>query len=357
MTALAQRPVDRTLSNSRSVCFSSCNFRHFMAYELGLRSVVNAKTRRMGTAFHKGTELKDKGASVAEALDGALALYESMPQGWDAHVWGVERETVRHILNGYWWAWSQPADPSVTVKRVIETEQPFEIQVGGVTVVGMLDSLVELGDGRLAVHERKTVSEDLAPDSEYWPQKRMDNQITIYYAAARARGWDVSTVLYDATCKPSIRPRQIPEVDADGVKVVVDAEGNRVRTNDGKKWRESADSKRGFVLRGRVETPEEFGERVRLDIAADPGKYFARREQPRTEADLEEMYRDLAVTQDLMDVARYRGWWPKNTSQCTKPYRCEFFDPCRQKWTPDMGIPDGFVQLTVTHPELEKETA
>src|SRR5690606_36744924 len=132
---------------------------------------------------------------------------------------------------------------------------------------------------RLAIVETKTTADSIAPDSDYWLRLRFNGQLMQYVLAARTFGWDISTVIYDVVRKPAIEPRQIPLLDAEGRKVVLDANGERVLKKDGSP-RESGDKEKGYTLQTRIETPEEFSDRLYQDTLARPDFYFARREVP-----------------------------------------------------------------------------
>jgi hypothetical protein len=89
---------------------------------------------------------------------------------------------------GYQWRWAGAR------LEVVATEQAFRVPLvnpatGKATptfeLAGKIDGIVRLEDGRLAVKESKTCSEDLGADSDYWRRLRIDHQITLYMLAAR----------------------------------------------------------------------------------------------------------------------------------------------------------------------------
>jgi hypothetical protein len=201
--------------------------------------------------------------------------------------------------------------------------------------------------------EHKTASDDLEPDSDYWKRLRIDQQISAYYIAARAKGHDIQTVLYDVTRKPEIGPLQIPLLDGDGFKIVLDAAGERVRTKDGKKWRESGDKEQGWVLQCRIQTAREFGERLTADIAARPDYYYRRQEIPRLDKDIEEFRYELWQMQQQMRDSQKGGRWFRNTSSCIGFGRCPYFDICTNGRDVSESTPEGFVRVENIHPELE----
>ena len=76
---------------------------------------------------------------------------------------------------------------------------------GTFDVVGVIDGLGQLHDGRLVLLEHKTTSDSVEPDSDYWVRLRYNNQICQYVLAARSLGWDVEQILYCVARKPTIR--------------------------------------------------------------------------------------------------------------------------------------------------------
>lgn len=367
--ALPQLHGSGLLTHSRMSCFKQCPRKHYYRYELGLRKSDDARPLRMGSAVHLGLDMRAQGFSIDETVDTAIAGYAEVPQ-WAAHddeklhEWLVERVTVEKLLRGYFWYWENAqVPPELHVAEIVESEKSFDLPIknpetGATTSVfrvgGKRDKIVWLGDGRLAVMEHKTTGDDVGPDSDYWKRLRLDQQISLYVVAARDQGHDVSTVLYDVIRKPSISPRQIPLLDADGVKIVLDAAGNRVMLANGKKWRESGDSEKGYVLQSRVETDKEFGDRLMLDIADRPEFYFQRREIPRLESDLAEFRAELWQQQQaIRESARNRRHF-RNTAACIAPYRCEYLDMCGGSIDTE-NVPAGFAFVTELHPELAGE--
>ena len=201
----------------------------------------------------------------------------------------------------------------------------------------------------MAILEYKTTGQDLAPDGDYWKRLLIDSQVSVYWLAAVDAGLAVQTVLYDVTRKPTIRPRQIPLLDDDGNKVVVDEDGNRVLNANGRP-RQSASAADGYVLLSRLEDPDEYGQRLTEDIAARPGFYFARREVTRFPEDIKELEAELWMMQRLLSECKLNGWWPRRTTQCNLTYRCPYLDICR--WDGE-AVPQGFEVKSCMPPELE----
>lgn len=344
-----------------------CKRHHWHRYELGVRPSVEAGYFRLGGVFHKGVEIYNRpgwcgpGGKIADAIAEACQQYETTP-AWcksDEQVfkWMVERETVAAMLAGYFWRWGD----SDVIAETIASEQVFEMEIknpetGRSTpnfkLAGKIDGIVRLKDGRLAVHEIKTTGEDIDAGSDYWKRLRIDSQISTYVHAARRLGFAVETVLYDVAKKPDISPRQIPVLDTEGSKIVLDEFGQRVRTKDGRKWRESGDAAMGFALQTRIETPMEFGARFLADIDERPDHYFVRQEIPRLEADMGEFEQELWDQQLDLRQAQATGRWYRNTNACVGFGKCEYFDVCTNSVDLAVTLPSGFERVENLHPEL-----
>lgn len=189
--------------------------------------------------------------------------------------------------------------------EVIETEGVFKTEIGGVPVTGKRDRIVRLPDGRRALQEYKTSSEDISPGSMYWRRLRMDIQISLYMISS---GTDC--VIYDVARKPSIRQKK-------------------------------------------TETVEEYSQRLADDIASRPEWYYRKEEIPRMRADTESAVSDVVDIDRLVSLAVY----PRNTASCTRYGECPYFQSCSVNRQPTDGVPVGFERLETAHPELSDETS
>lgn len=343
------------LTQTSLATYRRCPRQYYYRYELKLSRERTAQPLRFGSAFHLGLELRANGE--AEAIETAASAYDMVPQWADAFEWGIERETLRSLLAGYFWRY--PADDF----EVIATEHSWETplinsETGGTSrtyaLAGKIDKIVRLPDGRLAVLEYKTTGEDISDASDYWPRLRCDAQISAYVYAARKLGHDVQTVLYDVTRKPEISPKQIPVLDANGFKIVEDADGQRIYNKNGKP-RESANSENQWTLRTSRETPEAFGQRLLADIGERPDFYFACREIPRLESDLQEFSEEVWQQGQQLHNSRRRRLWFRNVGPMTCRH-CSYKEICLQGIAIDPSRPpSGFVFLPDSHPELRRE--
>jgi hypothetical protein len=348
-----QLPVlNNKLTNSRMSTMLTCPRKHQIAYELGIRVERESHLLRIGGAVHVGLDTLAMGQSQEAAMAAAMASYDTLPD-WcvtDEHVheWYVEREKVGQLVGHYAWNWSFDYE-------VIATEQSFDIAVpwlDGWRLAGKIDKVIRLPNGTLAIMEHKTTSDDLGPGSRYWRKLLANVQIRVYYYAALSLGYDVQTVIYDVIKKPTIKPLSVPDVDDDGVKIVLDANGNRVQNQNGS-WRQTGDTKLGYTLQSRKQTPAEYGARLAADIQADPAAYFYRHEIPLLERDMSELRDQVNGVAALIELCRERGHFPRNEAACVGRFGdCEYLDLCCTGWRLDDAPPPGFVVVENVHPEL-----
>lgn len=372
MISLNQLPADNRLTDARRACLGECPRKHQIQYEVGLLRDGETRRDRMIGAYQRGLGVYNRTGDVDAALGAAIERYNGhAPSYLTAHDWGVERETVLNLLNGYMWRWgTQPAYDGHRIRKVVETDLVYDLAIGEAHYVGKVQAVAELWDGRLAAVEYKTTGDDVAPASDYWLQLRINAQTTGAFVAARLMGFPVVTVLHDVTARPLIKPKMIEDLDGAGLKIVVDAAGVRQvkekkkadgspAKGDGEPY-QTANAEKGWTVRAHVESAAEYGDRLRLDIAKRPEFYFARQEVPRLASDLVEWEKELAADHHAVKYFRWKGIWPRNTNACVdrnRSFRCEFFNLCHNGWTPGDGLPAGYRQVEDIHGEITNEGA
>jgi hypothetical protein len=335
------KPRLTVLTNSAMTAWRRCPREYELLYVRGYRSTADAEALRFGTAWHAGLEQLFRGLGLEVAIDTACA------DAADA----FEAAKLRVLLTGYEARWGFQGD-ALTIRGIEETffaplrnpdtgSESKSFQLGG-----KLD--VRLADGFM---EHKTTSDDIEMGSLYWRVLTLDSQVSTYYAGARALGTEPQRCIYDVVKKPALRPKQVPLTDEDGVMIVLDAQGNRVRTKDGKKWRESASAADGYVKQTRDETAEEYEARLLEDVMAHPDAYYARGEVVRLESELHEAEQDAwDVGQQILE-ARRRGRYPRNANACRRYGSvCAYFSVCCGEATLDDTTK--FVRVENVHPEL-----
>lgn len=202
--------------------------------------------------------------------------------------------------------------------------------------------------------ETKTSSEDISAGSTFWKRTTLDPQLSLYIPAIRKLGHDPRGCVYDVLRKPSQKPGTVALLDENGQKIVLDSTGQRVRTKDGKKWRQTGDSDLGYVLQSRPETPEEYGARCLDAIAEDPSKYYARGIVVRLEADEKEAALDMWNTAGQMREARRLNVYPRNPDACVSwGQECDYLNVC--SGIVDINDPLFFRYEEDVHPELVEE--
>jgi hypothetical protein len=334
----------RVITNSELRTRRRCAREYFHMYVQGYRLIEDKPELRFGSMFHDGREeLWRSGsldAAIAAAVAGAADEYEAAK--------------VRVLLTGYEARWGGPPDDLVDTE--VEFRAPLINPATGAAsrtfvLGGKIDALM-----KRRFNELKTTSEDIGPGSIYWRRLTLDPQVSTYYAGAKALGHEVDSCEYDVVRKPALRPSQVALTDESGTKIVHDQSGQRVRTKDGKKWRETGDTAQGYVLQTRPETPAEYETRLTEDVAANPDKYYQRGEIVRLEADEREAQQDAWQLTRSMREAELAGRFPRNPDSCMRYGRvCAYFDVCCG--TAALGDTTRFERVDNVHQELSSEAA
>lgn len=307
----------RVVTNSEMSCFRRCQMEHHYAYVLGYRPLEDAEALRFGACWHLGLEKWWLGYGLDVAIEAATAGAADP----------YEAARLRVLLRGYEARWgSEPYE-------VVGVEQEFRAplinpETGAASRTFQLGGKVDVVI-RGGLVEHKTASREIGFGSTYWRKLTMDGQVSAYFAGVRALGIEPERCIYDVVRKPAQRPNQIPLADENGTKIVHDANGERVRTKDGKKWRETGDTAQGYVLQTRLETVEEYEQRLLEDVAASPDKYYQRGEVVRLESEERAHSLDMwLLTQAMKEVTRL-GTPCRNTDACERFSRmCSYFPVC-----------------------------
>jgi hypothetical protein len=327
----------------------------YWRYEAGLQREVPGLALRFGSAWHRAMDARAGGADFEAALAAAV------PAGCGETLDELAIATLSALLAAYYSHYGSGAADAIPVTRSeVEFRHPLD---GSRTfeVAGKIDGLAgEPGGAPCALVERKTTSDNLDPDSDYWLRLRADTQLLQYVPAARLLGFNVTRIVYDVVRKPQIEPRNIPQLDADGCKQVVDAAGARVFLANGKP-RQAGDPDKGWRLLTAEETPAQFAERLVLDIASRPTWYFARREVPILDQDVEafEVQRlvlsriILHARQAQKALARPENAWPRHVDQLGCG-RCDYCGFCLQNVSPDLAHPPAGFRVGPANPELSQ---
>lgn len=335
----------RVVTNSELTTERRCSREHHFAFNLGIRPAGNEdkEALRFGSLIHYGLEAWWLG----EGLDAALAA--AIPHAIDA----FEAARSRVLLQGYDARW----EPTRGEYEVVGVEREFRAplinpETGHASrtfvIGGKLDVLL-----RRSFIEHKTTGLDIAPGSVYWRKLTMNTQVSTYYAGAKSLGHEVESCIYDVIHKIALRPKGVPLVDEDGVKIVLDANGERVRVKTGKKWRETGDAEAGYVLQTRPETVEEYEARCFEEVAANPDKYYQRREIVRLAHEEREAQLDTWQQARAIREAELAETFPRNPDACERfGGLCSYFSVCSGEATLD--DPALFEKVANVHPELSQ---
>ena len=329
------------LTASSMACALRCPRRYWYDNILGLKEVTPSEALRIGTAVHNGGEARAKGMDFA-------AQYKEAISGGSLDEWMAAK--VFGILGAYDKKYGEVEDadcaamePEVQFVDPIDGSRTFEQQ-------GKVDGLAVLKDGRRVVWERKTTSDDLSETSDYWDRLKFNIQLLAYAGWVEHSTGELPVCVYDVIRKPQLQPKSnVPEVDADGLPIVLDANGQRCIKRDGTP-KKTADSAKGERIAGHPETPDEYGARILEAMGAEPERYFARREVSITADMLAEFKRErLGVCRMLLHFAsearrseRPEYAYPRacNPDNCRS---CPFSGVCLNRIPVDeKSVPEGF---------------
>jgi hypothetical protein len=311
-------------------------------------------------------------------LDYDAALAIAIPEGIDLDNYSCS--TLAAMLAGYYDTYGK----TETVGKLHpEIEFEFEL-VDDFIARGKIDGLGSLKDNRSVLVESKTTSDSVSPASEYWMRLRFNMQVFQYVDAARMLGWDIAEVIYDVARKPMIKPSKTYDLDVKGKKIVLDKNNKRVfgtkkvevtigkgkkarkekqEVPDESKPRQSANEELGQTIKSHIETPDEFSTRLWEDTRARSDFYFARREVPITDGDLE-MFNNQRIAMVRL-IQHFRSQedsptdepqrspeaWPRNISDSTCTY-CPFKSFCLQNTNIDINQPPEGFKIVGFNPEL-----
>lgn len=334
-------PVLQLLTASRLYCFRSCERKHFFRYIMGYAPIVDAEPLAFGTLIHKGLETWWTWWKVTHANEqpeyecAAEAMWDSLPA--EDSIDPFLRAKLVAMLAGYDAAWTTFARDEVSEVLSVEVEFRAPLRnpenARGVSrtwqLAGKCDAILRLRDGRIAVLEHKTSSEDCSPGSTYRRRLVMNGQVSQYYDGADSLGYPVDLVLYDILVKPALRPLKASE--------------NLKRKKDGTPYA----NQREFD-----ETPQDYLDRVALDMETCASEYFHHVEVPRFTGEREAYRFDVWQRARMMADCERLGRHPRNDDSCFSHGKtpCEYWDVCTDQAS--IEDPTRYRRLTNVHPEL-----
>lgn len=385
------------LSASFFGVFKACAMRCYLKYILGLIPDEDTDPQRQGNRWHKCLEImgmkpnsqcpdcfgnSDPGPECplcrgtyilpTEMMDAIIRylnkVYEVVPISKTREEWLTERAILLYSLCGYNWRYVD--DDFEVVAEEIEFSLSVRNPESGralpnVTLDGKIDKIVRSPNGIYYIDEHKSTSKSIDSDSTFWSHLNLDTQTKLYpYAAQRLqlagelekygiKPTDplISGVRYDVWHKPGISPKKLTQAESKKFMETGEYMGEKFDVT----CPPDAD---GPVLNGEVldcipgakegtfavrETPEMFGARLLVDIAERPDFYFARREIPRTAAELKAFeYEIYNIYHTIKFISKNNGWWT-NEQQCEATFRCPYISICYNNVeVVDGTVPEGF---------------
>ena len=382
------------LSATSISCFKCCPMRYYHRYILGLVPIEDTDALRIGSNYHRIHEIADMepggvcecvsspvpgvgiikianpncplcsgtGRFPDDPMDAVIAhlnqAYATPPISKTIEEWETERITLLYSLVGYQWYYNDAE------YKVEQLEQKFDLPLRSpitgnklrANLRGKIDRVFSAGNNRF-VHEYKSTSKSIDPDSTYWNHLTLDTQTRLYTYAAAQLGLGMCGVLYDVWSKPKTRPKKLTQGDskkfvADGVYCEEKFELHPLCTSDntgtwtvnGKPAELEPGAKPGtFAIR---ETPEMYGARLLQDITQRPEFYFARREIAHTANDIEKFERQLYnIYKGIGNMTKTDGWW-EDENACEATFKCSYLGFCYNHI--DVGpdeVPDGFRKI------------
>lgn len=331
------------LTNSEQKTFRRCAREHHYAYELGIRPIDEAEALRFGDLIHQGLEawwraLMAQQRSVDSANDAPLPTpLEAATAAMVDHAadeFDLARASV--MMQGYDARWS--GDEYEVLEVEVEFRAPLRNPATDAPsrtyeIAGKLDAIVRRrSDGLILIVEHKTSSEDIGVGSRYWARLQLDSQISIYFAGARALGYDPGGCLYDVLAKPRIAP----------LKATPDE--SRKYTKDGRLYANQ---------RAEDETADEFRDRLIEKLCEDPERYYQRGEVVRLEAEEREAAFDVWQNARAIREGQLARRYPRNPDGCERYGRsCSYFPVCTgQRSVDDPGF---YQRVANVHQELSE---
>lgn len=374
------------LTHSRMASYRACPRKHHYRYVLGYRRISEASALRFGSAIHHGLEAYwfARGGWWGRVWEiCGFSRNDPCPSPWIA---STEAKLVRELdvfdqcraeamLAAYVTQWDQ-----IEVAQVLGVEEKMTSplinpETGRESAywirAGKTDARILLANGRAAILEHKTTSEDISVGSAYRERLQMDGQISHYLDMVEANGIQGDTVIYDVLVKPKQTPSKAtemekrkytipkskvcpqckkknappaPHVDED---TGVECADGRIVTDPGGQLHAN--------MREFDETPHEYKERVIDAIGESPESYLQQIEVPRLEHDREVYQFNVWQWAEAMRRSAETGIAPQNPDACFRyGTPCEFWGVCTR--TASLDDPGLFEKLgNNVHPEPAEE--
>lgn len=233
------------------------------------------------------------------------------------------RATCLGLLRGYtahWWR----AHQSIEVLEIeYAVSAPLVNPATGegsdhAVTAGVIDKLCKTNLGLTLVDHKTTSSYIDDPSSHYWRQLAVDSQSPMYELLLLAQGHRLDAVVWDVTRKPGIKPKKITKADLAHIREFGDYCGFDVTTET-----------LAYLEENHDENEELFGYRVSQLVLDEPHKYFARRQNPRTDDQLVEFAEEVWHLAGEIEEAKHSTLHPRNPKACFNyGQSCQFLPLC-----------------------------
>lgn len=303
------------LTESRIKTFRRCQREHLIRYVMGYSPSVDRLALRFGTLAHAGLEAWWKEPVTEMRLAAAIeAVTDSAGDDFDPY----ELAKLEEMMRGYDARWGDEAYTTLAVEAEFNTPL-VNPETGAASKTfrraGKLDAVARDARGRVVFVEHKTSGVDIGPGSTYWARLKLDGQVSGYFIGADALGFKAEACIYDVLGKPRLKPLQANSRRAD------------------------------------AETPAEYGERVREEIANNPDRYYQRGEVVRLEAEMRAFDSETWALANSMREGRRLMVAPRNPDACERyGSLCSFFSVCCGEAS--LEDPGSFKKSDDVHPEL-----
>lgn len=237
----------KSISVSSLSTLLSCPRKFFYSHEMRWLPEAEAEALTFGKAWHSLMEhFGKRGGNYKEALEEFLTIHD------------IELASLNEDSLSMFIAMAYEFEPfACNIEGVTEAETRFSFRLPKTR--WRVDGIIDAVNSNGSPIEYKTTSSDISQDAFYWLRLKSNLQVVTYAIATEA-----NDVKYIVARKPRLQRKQIPLLDEQGRKIVIDIETGRRAFNANGTPRQTT----GYNLKmeTRTETSEEYIERLRLDM-------------------------------------------------------------------------------------------
>lgn len=342
----------RVITYSEFRSWITCRQQHDWAYAQGFRPKESSRCIMIGSVVHRLIEqlYKEKwDLSTLQAKAREYLLY-GKSQGWYADMtdeeYQADRAVVVAMLTGYHVHFFQTEGFQAYLP-----EMEFALDFGDFVLTGKIDGVVR-HQGKYFLHEIKTKTMWGEDDRQ---MLRMDDQVSVYLLALMAK-WQnpflqgYYTVLKKPSTKPNLK-KEYRVVDKNTGQPLFD-ESFRLKSDAQRKEKELKGTMENYngeiVYVERIESPQEYEERLINDYLNRSEFYFDRQVVSRTREEIQDMIEKIrTVVSEIGVLKPYRsqgihcGW-------------CDFREVCMSgRESRNLALQYYFQKKETRHEELD----